>query len=35
MTEAQAMQIATRIMRDNQYACFDVEGTRTNIRAAA
>ena len=35
MTETQAMQIATRIMRDNQYACFDVEGTRTNIRAAA
>ena len=35
MTEAQAMQIATRIMRDNQYACFDVEGTRANIRAAA
>ena len=35
MTEAQAMQIATRIMRDNQYACFDVQGTRANIRAAA
>ena len=35
MTEKQAMQIATRIMRDNQYACFDVEGTRANIRAAA
>ena len=35
MTEAQAMQIATRIMRDNQYACFDVEGTRANIHAAA
>ena len=34
MTEAQAMQIATRIMRDNQYACFDVEGTRANIHAA-
>ena len=33
MTEAQAMQIATRIMRDNQYACFDVEGTRANIHA--
>ncbi|MCE2394085.1 amidohydrolase family protein [Candidatus Poribacteria bacterium] len=35
MTEAQAMQIATRIMRDNQYGCFDVEGTRANIRDAA
>ena len=35
MTETQAIQIATRIMRDNQYACFDVEGTRANIRAAA
>ena len=29
------MAIATRIMRDNQYACFDVEGTRANIRGAA
>ena len=35
LTEMQAMQIATRIMRDNQYACFDVEGTRANICAAA
>jgi uncharacterized protein len=35
MTEAQAMGIATRIMRDNQYACFDVEGTRASIRKAA
>ena len=31
----QTMQIATRIMRDNQYACFNIEGTRANIRAAA
>ena len=35
MTEKQAMQIATRLMRDNQFACFDVDGTRANIRAAA
>ena len=35
LTERQAMAIATRIMRANQYACFDVVGTRANIRAAA
>ena len=35
MTEKQAMQIATRLMRDNQFACFDVDGTRANIYAAA
>lgn len=35
MTEKQAMQIATRLMRDNQFGCFDVEGTRANIHAAA
>ena len=35
MTEKQAMDIATRIMRDNQFACFDVGGTRANIQAAA
>ena len=35
MTEKQAMQFATRLMRDNQFACFDVDGTRANIRAAA
>ena len=29
------LAIATRIMRDNQYACFDLEGTRANIRSAA
>ena len=32
---APAMAIATRIMRDNQYACFDVEGTRANVRGTA
>ena len=35
LSERQAMDVATRIMRDNQYACFDIDGTRTNIRAAA
>ena len=32
MTEKNAMAIATRIMRNNQFSCFDVEGTRKNIR---
>ena len=35
LDQRQAMAVATRIMRDNQYACFDVEGTRNNIRGAA
>ena len=35
MTEKDAVQIATRIMRTNQLACFDVDGTRANIRRAA
>ena len=35
LTERQAMGIATSIMRTNQYACFDLEGTRDNIRAVA
>ncbi len=35
LTEREAMAIASRIMRDNQYACFDVDGTRANIRSAA
>jgi hypothetical protein len=34
LTERQAMEVATRWMRANQYACFDVEGTRANIRQA-
>lgn len=33
LTEAQAMHIATRLMRDNQYDCFDIEGTRRTIQA--
>jgi predicted TIM-barrel fold metal-dependent hydrolase len=35
LDERQAMAVATRIMRDNQYACFDIEGARANIRGAA
>ena len=35
MKEKQAIDVATRIMRANQYACFDIHGTRANIRAAA
>ena len=35
LTEKQAMHVASRIMRDNQYDCFDMEGTRANIRSAA
>ena len=35
MTEKQAIDVATRIMRENQYACFDIPGTRANIREAA
>lgn len=32
LTEAQAMQIATRLMQDNQRAVFDLNGTRTAIQ---
>jgi uncharacterized protein len=32
LTEPEAIRIATRLMRDNQYACFDVDGTRETIR---
>ena len=35
MNEKQAMAVATQIMHDNQYACFDLHNTRTNIRSAA
>lgn len=31
LTEKQAMAFATRIMNTNQYACFDISGTRANI----
>ncbi len=35
LTEKQAMAFATRIMQTNQYACFDVDGTRANILKAS
>ncbi len=35
MTEAQAIDVATRLMRQNQLSCFDVAGTQSNITAAA
>ena len=28
MTESEAITVATRLMRSNQLACFDLEGTR-------
>lgn len=31
--EAEAMVLATRLMRDNQYACFDLAGRRATLRA--
>jgi len=33
LTEQEAIAIARRLMHDNQYACFDIEGTRAAIRA--
>jgi len=33
LNEQDAITIARRLMRDNQYGCFDVDGTRTAIRA--
>ena len=33
LTEQEAITIARRLMRGNQYACFDIEGTRAAIRA--
>lgn len=33
LTEREAIAIARRLMRENQYACFDIEGTRAAIRA--
>jgi uncharacterized protein len=33
LTEQEAITIARRLMYDNQYACFDIEGTRAAIRA--
>jgi hypothetical protein len=34
ISESQAIHIATRLMRDNQYACFDLAGTRAAIQKA-
>jgi hypothetical protein len=33
LTERQAIGVASRWMRENQYACFDMEGTRAAIKA--
>ena len=35
LTEKQAIAFATRIMNTNQYDCFDISGTRSNIVKAA
>jgi predicted TIM-barrel fold metal-dependent hydrolase len=35
LTERQAIDLATRLLRGNQLACFDLEGTRAAIRQAA
>jgi hypothetical protein len=34
LTEREAIDLATRLMRANQQECFDIEGTRAAIRAA-
>jgi predicted TIM-barrel fold metal-dependent hydrolase len=31
ISEREAMAIATRVMRQNQYECFDIEGRRATI----
>lgn len=33
LTETEAISVARRLMRENQYACFDIDGTRAAIRA--
>lgn len=35
VTEREAIELATRFLRGNQEACFDIEGTRAAIRAVA
>ena len=35
LSEKQAMAFATKLMQTNQYDCFDLEGTRSNIAKAA
>jgi uncharacterized protein len=32
LTEQQAIGIASRFMQDNQKSCFDIEGTRANLK---
>jgi hypothetical protein len=34
LTEREAVAVARRLMRENQYACFDITGTRAAIHAA-
>ena len=34
LSEREAIALATRVMHSNQQACFDIEGTRSAIRAA-
>jgi predicted TIM-barrel fold metal-dependent hydrolase len=34
LTEPEAIRMASRLLRENQYACFDLEGTRGAIRQA-
>jgi uncharacterized protein len=33
LTEQEAITVARRLMRDNQYSCFEIDGTRAAIRA--
>jgi uncharacterized protein len=33
LNEREAIAVARRLMRDNQYACFDLDGTRAAVRA--
>ncbi|MGB1717204.1 MAG: hypothetical protein ACPHO6_03575, partial [Candidatus Latescibacterota bacterium] len=33
LNEPQAMALAQRLMRENQLACFDIEGTRSALAA--
>ncbi len=35
LSEAQAIKLATRLMRDNQQDCFDIQGKRTHLRAVS
>ena len=34
LTEAQAISLAGKMMRENQLACFDVEGVRGRLKNA-